>query len=195
MNSPARRRAPNPRGSITADAPLCEGARWFEMNTDAIGIPSAPKKRRGLADGAVRRFEGCRWNHRPAWTACHAPTCEGARLLEADTAVLKTTRMRGAARCSSSSFLRVIRDSSSPVCPTIGAHPRPSSGTPAADGCSALLGSGLAHVQLLLIAGHRHRDFPRSVGLPLVDVEMLPVRLEPSIPRFTRELLDAHLER
>ncbi len=122
MNRPARRRVPDRRGSITDDAPLCEEARLFEMNTDVIGKPQAPNERRGLADGAVQRFEGCR--RKQSAGPCPAPPFEKANPHETGADLMQTTRMRGAARCSCSSLLRVIRSSSSPVRPTLANEPR-----------------------------------------------------------------------
>ncbi len=92
-----------------------------------------------LADGTRSDSRAVAANSRLALNLCPAPPFESARSREVGNDVMRVTSMPGAARCSYSLPLRVIRSSFSPVRPTTGAHPRPPIIMPAADGCSALL--------------------------------------------------------
>ena len=96
------------------DAPPSESATVVDQDPDVIGQPRSLSERRGRANGSCSDLRAVGRNRRPALKSHRAPPFDSARSLEADSDVMQTTPMGGAARCSLLSPLRMIRSSSFP---------------------------------------------------------------------------------
>ena len=141
-----------PRTRRRSDVPRCA-----KRMPDVIGQPHGLRTTLGLTDGSCPELTPPTRRQ-----SSSAPPFDGGHSRESKSDVLQTTSMPDAARCSCSSFLRVIRRSSFARPSNVRAYPLARTRPPAPVGWSALLGCSSSSSCLVRIV--RRRRSVRQVG-------------------------------